>query len=504
MSARYRFSYGRGREQVNLPQMGANLRQLTMPTRRTRLGPTSSGQQMYEMVGFPQLQGMSQMTSQRLKTMFKNNVSGSTVPNVPEMMSGLSQNQQDGTNVPITANLVARPFDGEEEKNLRKGDVLFVSSKDTIEKNHKQLPQRTVTNLQMLNRFLFEQKGIATQMIINEMMKTATKYKLKLNSPLISIDLDAVITRERARKGYLYENFDLVKDSRDAHKIMEKQFDEIMRSLDVLGQRQSQGDNIILKALVGTGKAMCDKLDSHQYSYLMDINKLVLDRLVFYIPSLIFDRWKPIGVMMDRTASPRDPRFQKTSTAHTVTYAVRGPVWTTNIFGDVAEPNVRTRGPKPITTMPVLNETSKIFLALVMDKNQYNYNGIEFVPIWIRPFCSTTKTDMINELVQSHPLIERTYLYKKVGRELVLKRKEVIINNESISGPVVREFKFPRSQVPTFLLGTIINFQNVKKINQPGFFEAALGIKNYGSVKTSNNVLELRKACGKVKLNVKT
>jgi hypothetical protein len=421
------------------------------------------------------------------------------------MMTGLTKNQQDGTNVPITANIVPRPFDGEEEKNLRKGDVLFVSSKDRIEKNHKQLPQRTVTNLQMLNRFLFEQKGRATEIIINEMLRAAKKNKLSLNSPMISIDLDAIITEERVRNNHLYENFEIAKDKVVAHRIMEKQFNEIQRSLQVLGRdEQYQGDNIILKFLGGTAQNMWEKLDSHQYSHVMDINRLVLDRLIFYIPSLILERWKYIGTMMDRTASPRDPRFQKTSTAYTVTYAVRGPVWTTNIFGDVNEPNVRTRLPKPITNMPVLNESSKIFLALVMDKNQYKYNGIGFVPIWIRPFCSTTKTDMINELVQKHPLVERTYLYKKVGNNLVLEKKQELINNELISSPVVRKFKFPRSQVPTILLGTIINFQNVKKINQPGFFEAALGIRDYGSVKTSNDVLELRKGCGKVKLNVRT
>jgi len=438
---------------------------------------------------------------------FNNTIQPQNLPNVGNMAASAgTQNIDSFDNRPVTATVIPKSWynTSRYDEYFLTGDLLFVSDLDQVKDGHRQLPQRTVMNFQQLQKELFVKKAKAIDHVLGIMRNSGVSNPTKP-----SVDFEAIITEYRKKNMAMFENIEFNKDTRAAEILMENRYKDITDLLDStatsVGVVKEEVD--FLRSL---GNEFTTAYESHKNTYVMKLQHYFIDKLIFLCPHLIPKRYKLLGAMHDQTIS-NEIKFNESTRQLQMTYVPRGPVLLRNVFGEPKSVRRQRQRKKnlseriPDSPGYGLSKHNQLHISLVIDRNTYSYNGIQFQPTWAVPYCFPTKYEMIEYLEKAEPLVEKNYSYVRANpqQQYKLKTETKTISGRNVPIPVTTEYWTPRTQDTSWFVGKIVEFNVFKELNSD-FYKMASGIKDYGKDGRMQGVYERREVAGFVKVNFAT
>jgi len=244
-------------------------------------------------------------------------------------------------------------------------------------------------------------------------------------------------------------------------------------------------------------------LSEYRDAWDNNVNKMLLYSLdehcetaIHLHPALLRMKYKYLGPVMNLTPHRSDnfPSYYMSNYGKQkiTTIISSGPAQILNVFGPPNSTVNKHRGKfnKIEFLGPKLNKMSELHLAFVIDSGEklHEYNGVQFRPTWLVPFCSTSKLNLIYELEMDYPLFCETKTIYGVGASIIKKEKRVWI---------------PRSQPTSYFIGKIIDLNGPDPDKKTGYYPKARGTVNWSRTMGMDGVLRLRKKAGLIKIEVR-
>lgn len=405
-------------------------------------------------------------------------------------------------------------------KQITTGDILFaVNGEDSVPDNrstNRYVNQRTVINLQQLNKELITGKARATSAVLSAMV--AGRFHTPVINPSYpDIDLNWLFHCVKQQEELNEFGKKMKVHRRLADKIMERDVALWEDQVRILRRGLEVDDPS--PALV-VAQNIVQQIYTDYDSHLMHTDSQLSERyqdlmkyqMYFLFPKFVHEKYSFIGTVED-ALNPSEFHRQKRSLQGGITVAVRGPAKCMNIFGEPKRKRSR-RMPRSDMDDGNMYLLGQLHIALCtppslasMFRTPDGRGSFHMWPIVALPTCVADRSDLIakldNDSLTGGPLACYNFNGKYIKHRTNGRMgNQYVAKNDGFDVEMVYT-----SEKRSWFLGTILAMEPSPN-QKPNFYKKAVGCIDYtdtgGTGVTFNDVIEMRKVVRQMTINVKS